>query len=199
MGKDALKALGNEIAKIISKVDSDIEKEIYIDRISKEYDISKEALFGEINKLKYAENSGIKKLSKPINMKNTKKEDKITKVGEAVIKRENMIISLLINPDINAYPIISKKIKPEDFKLEENQKIAMKLYEHFEKEDNNNILDLLEEQELIDHITSIMADDFEIIDNKKAIDDLISIYEKEKLIDEKNIKRKTYQKKKALI
>lgn len=182
---DKIKFL-NEIAKIISKVDSDIEKEIYIDRISKEYDISKEALFGEINKLKYAENSGIKKLSKPINMKNTKKEDKITKVGEAVIKRENMIISLLINPDINAYPIISKKIKPEDFKLEENQKIAMKLYEHFEKEDNNNILDLLEEQELIDHITSIMADDFEIIDNKKAIDDLISIYEKEKLIDEKN-------------
>lgn len=81
---------------------------------------------------------------------------------------------------------ISKKIKPEDFKLEENRKIAKKLYEHFEKGDSNNILDLLEEQSLVDHITSIMADDFEISDNEKAIEDLINLYEREKLVEEKN-------------
>ena len=31
-----------------------------------------------------------------------------------------------------------------------------------------------------------MADDFEISDNKKAIEDLLNLYEKEKLIDEKS-------------
>ena len=45
--------------------------------------------------------------------------------------------------------------------------------------------DLFSEEELINHITSIMADDFEISDNKKAIEDLLNLYEKEKMLDEK--------------
>ena len=182
---DKIKFL-NEIAKILSKVDNSIEREIYIDKISKEYKISKEAIYGESNKLKYADSQGIKILQNPVQVKVKQDVKKAYEENEALIKRENMIISLLINTEINAYPQISKKIRPEDFKLEENRKIANKLYEHFEKGDSNNILDLLEEQPLIDHITSIMADDFEIADNNKAIDDLIGLYEKEKLINKKN-------------
>lgn len=182
---DKIKFL-NEIVKILSKVDNSIEREIYVDKISKEYGISKEAIYGEANKIKYADNQGIKVLQKPVIIKTQEETKKLHKISEALIKRENMILSLLINPEINAYAQISAKIKPEDFKLEENRKIAKKLYEHFEKGDSNNILDLLEEQPLIDHITSIMADDFEIVDNKKAIDDLLNLYEKEKLIEEKN-------------
>ena len=61
------------------------------------------------------------------------------------------------------------------------------MYEHFEKGNSNtDVLNLFNEEDLINHITSIMADDFEIHDNKKAIEDILSLYEKEKLIDEKN-------------
>ena len=49
---DKIKFL-NETAQILSKVDNNIEKEIYIDKISEEYNISKEAIYGEVNKLKY--------------------------------------------------------------------------------------------------------------------------------------------------
>ena len=49
---DKIKFL-NEIAKLISKVDNTIEKEVYIEKISKEYQISKEAIYAEINKLIY--------------------------------------------------------------------------------------------------------------------------------------------------
>ena len=60
------------------------------------------------------------------------------------------------------------------------------MYEHFEKgNSNSDILSLFSEEELINHITSIMADDFEISDNKKAIEDLLNLYEKEKMLDEK--------------
>ena len=180
---DKIKFL-NEIVKILSKVDNNIEREVYIDRISKEYGISKEAIYGEANKLTSSEKQGLKVLQKPIRREQIKKED--SQVSDALIKRENMIISLLINPGSNAYEQISKKIQPEDFKLESNKKIANKLYEHFEKGDSNNILDLFEDQELINHITSIMAEDSQITDNKKAIDDLLNKYEKEKLIEEKN-------------
>ena len=41
--KDILKFL-NEIAKLISQIDSTIEREVYIEKFSKEYDISKEAI-----------------------------------------------------------------------------------------------------------------------------------------------------------
>lgn len=181
---DKIKFL-NEIVKILSKVDNNIEREIYIDKISKEYGISKEAIYGEANKAASSNNQGIKVLQRPIGIKRTAKNNN-EEVSEALIKRENMIISLLINPEINSYEQIRTKIKPEDFKLDANKKIATILYEHFEKgNSNSDILSLFSEEELINHITSIMADDFEISDNKKAIEDLLNLYEKEKMLDEK--------------
>lgn len=181
---DKIKFL-NEIVKILSKVDNSIEREIYIDRISKDYAISKEAIYAEANKMAYKEHRGIKAIEKPIVKKTEvkKKEEN----NDALIKRENMIISLLINPEIDANLRIMEKIQPQDFKLEQNREIAKRLYEHFQKgNSNNNVLNLFNEEELINHITSIMADDYEILDNKKAIDDFINIYEKEKLTNEKN-------------
>ena len=69
-----------------------------------------------------------------------------------------------------------------------NQKIAQKLYEEFEKGNSNTsqLLDWFQDEKIISHITEIMAGDFEITDVNKAIDDLISIYEKEKLISRRN-------------
>ena len=46
---DKIKFL-NEIAKLISKIDNTIEKEVYIERIAKSYNISKEAIYAEVNK-----------------------------------------------------------------------------------------------------------------------------------------------------
>lgn len=182
---DKIKFL-NEIVKILSKVDNSIEREIYIDRISKEYGISKEAIYAEANKVFNNTNQGIKILQRPIGIKKQDKKANGEEISEGLLKRENMIISLLINPEINAYEQISKRIKPEDFKLETNKKIASILYEHFEKGNSNtNILDWFTEEELVNHITSIMADDFEITNNEKAIEDLLKLHEKEKMIDEK--------------
>ena len=56
---DKIKFL-NEIAKLISKVENNIEKEVYIEKISKEYEISKEAIYAEVNKLSYDNNIGEK-------------------------------------------------------------------------------------------------------------------------------------------
>lgn len=182
---DKIKFL-NEIVKILSKVDNDIEKEVYIDKISSEYGITKEAIYAESNKLAYANNQGIKALQKPIIQKQENNK-KVEEISEGLIKRENMIISLLINPEIQAYDQIKEKIHPNDFKFYKNKKIAEILYEHFEKgNSNNNILDLFQDEEIVNHITYIMADDFEILDSKKAIIDIVTIYKKEKLLEEKN-------------
>lgn len=60
---DKIKFL-NEIAKLISKIDNTMEREIYIEKISKEYDISKEAIYAEVNKLTYSNSKGEKILEK---------------------------------------------------------------------------------------------------------------------------------------
>ena len=49
---DKIKFL-QEIAKVLLSIDSQIELEIQIDNISRDYGISKEAIYAEVNKIKY--------------------------------------------------------------------------------------------------------------------------------------------------
>ena len=61
-----------------------------------------------------------------------------------------------------------------------------KLYEEYEKGNSNinGILNMLEEEEQ-NHITKIMAQDYEIENIEKAIDDIMQSYEKDKLTHRK--------------
>ena len=182
---DKIKFL-NEVAKIISKVDNNIEKEIYIERISKEYDVSKEAIFAQTNKLQYNSNQGSKILERRIApIKSTKTE--ITETNENLNRRENMIISLLLTENSHAYENLKNIVTPNDFKTEINRKIVEILYEEYEKGNSNinSILDSIKDEEMLNTITKIMADDYDITDTNKAIIDIIKIYEKEKIIEEK--------------
>ena len=181
---DKIKFL-NEIAKLIAKVDNNIEREIYIEKIAKEYEISKEEIYAEVNKLTYknVQNEKVLEKSKPT-IVHRKRE--IKEVSERIKKRENTIISILLNGDLNIFQIIKQNIKPEDFQYELNNKIAKKLYEEFEKGNSNinGIIDELDEEEQ-NQITMIMAEDYEINDIEKAIDDIMQSYEKEKLNNRK--------------
>ncbi len=177
---DKIKFL-NEIAKLLSKIDNTIEKEVYIEKIAKTYDISKEAIYAEVNKLSYSNSNGEKILekSKPVIKHQIIKEEI---VPEAVERRENTVLAILLMGDLNIFQVIKHNIKIEDFKKALNQKIAKKLYEEFEKGNSNinGILDNLDEEEQ-NHITMIMADDYELTDIEKAIDDIVQSYKKEKL------------------
>lgn len=176
---DKIKFL-KETAKILQKIDSKIEQEIYIDKISKEYAISKEAIYAEINK-QTGNKIGNKVLEKNRSVV-TKKEN--NEVPVVLQKRENAIIALLINGDKAVYDQIKHRILPSDLKLDVNKKIVEKVYSEYEKSGTiaNNIIDLFtEDQEAVNKLTEIMADEFEQQIDKKTIDSIINIYEKEKL------------------
>ena len=181
---DKIKFL-NEIAKLISNVDNNIEREVYIEKIAKEYDISKEAIYAEVNKLTYKNIKSEKILEKSKPIITHRKEEK-KEVSQTIKRRENTIISILLTGDLSIYEIIKQNIKPEDFQDEVNANIAKKLYEEFEKGNSNinGIIDELEQEEQ-NQITMIMADDYEIDDLEKAIDDLIQTYQREKLNNRK--------------
>lgn len=180
---DKIKFL-NEIAKLISKVENNIEREIYIEKISKEYEISKEAIYAEVNKLSYAGNKSEKILDKPKPVAIHKKIE--NEISQATKKRENTVLAILLMGDLNVFQIIKQNIDVKDFKSELNKQIAQILYEEFEKGNSNinAILDKMGEEEQ-SHITEILADDYELDDIEKAIDDVMQKYEKEKLNERK--------------
>ena len=178
---DKIKFL-NQVAKILSNVTNSIERELYVEKIANEYNVSKEAIYGEVNKLIYTKNTGEKTLEKPIVKKEIKKEKQ--EIDSSTTKRENLIIYLLINYPQESYKKIKSVISENDMKLEENQKILKKMYEEIEKGNiNTDILNYFEEQNIIDHISGIMSYDFEISDLNKCIEDVVNTYEKDKLIN----------------
>lgn len=178
---DKIKFL-NQVAKILSNVTNSIERELYVEKIANEYNVSKEAIYGEVNKLIYTKNTGEKTLEKPIVKKEIKKEKQ--EIDSSTTKRENLIIYLLINYPQESYKKIKTVISENDMKLEENQKILKKMYEEIEKGNINiDILNYFEEQNIIDHISGIMSYDFEISDLNKCIEDVVNTYEKDKLIN----------------
>ena len=182
---DKIKFL-NEIAKILSKVENTMEREIYIEKIAQGYNISKEAIYAEVNKLIYNNIKEDKVLQsreiKPVreNIKNT------TEIDEDLKRRENTIISILLDSNANMFAKIKEQIKPEDFKDSVNRKMAEQLYKELEKEDCNinRLIDSFDE-ETQNHITMVMATDYEIDNLEKAVDDILQKYEKKKLDNRK--------------
>ena len=173
----------NEVSKIISKVESKIEREIYIDNISKQYGISKEAIFGEINKLLYKTNKDTNKLlSKPIPTK-----EKMSNISNVEIEREKMILYFLIkNYDEIGEKIISK-VKIEDFVVEKYKKIYNKILEL--KNNGNNIyseLTNIEDEEFQASLGEIFFSEYDITSVQKFTEDVINNYEKNKLNSRKS-------------
>ena len=181
---DKIKFL-NEIAKLISKINNTMEREIYIEKIAKGYNISKEAIYAEVNKLQYSNRQTSKILEKAIIKRNIAKNS--DQISEEIRKRENTIIWLLIN-STETYRVIKENISVEDFKDETNKEILKQIYEEVEKGNSNimSVLDHTDNEEIQNHLTEIMAADYGITDNKKAVEDLLKKYELEKLENKRN-------------
>ena len=183
---DKIKFL-QEIAKILIETDSQIELEIQLDNISKAYGISKEAIYAEINKIKYNNRKqDQKEKNRKIKQNIIRKKEK--KIDDATIRRENVIIYLLINGNDEVRQKIKNSIDSTQIKYPLNKEIIEKIYEYLNsgKEISNNILDNMDSQDLIGHFTNIMADDYEITDYEKSVDDIIMTYNKELVIERRN-------------
>ena len=173
-----------EIAKILSNVDNNIEREVYIDRISKVYEISKNAIVSEVDKLLYRSLAGVTKFEKTnIVLKDTQD----LKIDVATRKREGMVVYLLVDYTKLSFDRIKSVVDLDLIKSEKNKKIIGILYEKIDL--NNlpeNIISLFEDEDDINYVSGILSYDFEISDVNKAIEDIEKVYYKEKLISLRN-------------
>ena len=186
LANDKIKFL-TEIARELSKVNSSIEKEVYIDKIASDYQISKEAIYAEINKIQYVKGNNNKLLER----KSTVVKPTVSvedQVSDSVLKRENLVIYLLVNYPEETFQKLRANVRIEDIKSDKNKKILQKLYEELGSGNDNitNVLDFFEDEDVVNHLSGIMATDFEITEVGKCIEDVIINYEKDKLISKRN-------------
>lgn len=185
---DKIKFL-NEVAKIVAKVENSMEREVYVDKISLEYKVSKDAIYAEINKLLYANLRTEQKLEKKVvPVKNVSIQQDEQPVDVKTKRLESLVIYLLINYPDKSFERLTKLIDNNVIKIERNKAIINKLYEEHEKGNINieNILDLFEDEITVNYLSGIMSSDFEITDVDKCIEDVLVTYRKELLLQRKN-------------
>ena len=183
IAKDKVEFL-KQITKILTNVNNSIEREIYIDKISTQYDISKNAIFAEVNKILYSNKPKKEILEKKI----APVEKPVEEISDAILKREKMVLYLLINYFDDTYSKIKNEIKQEDFLDELNKTIYAKIIESDESDKDKilSIISNIEDVNIQSHISEIMVTDYQITSVDKALDDVIAIYSKERLNKKKN-------------
>lgn len=174
------------IAVIISKIESSIEKDIYIKKVASEVGIGIEAIYAEINKLAYGNNY------KPIKFK--PEENKVFNetlnlegVPENVYHAEKMAIFLLCQNEQAIYQNLKKHINYDKFKVNLYKELAEILYAYYESGKKSNIVDLFAKDEQVNIITGIMQEEYDFGNNiERAIEDVVYILRKYELEEEKN-------------
>ena len=185
---DKIKFL-NEVAKIVARVENSMEREVYVDKISLEYKVSKDAIYAEINKLLYANSRTEQKLEKKVvSVKSVSIQQDEQPVDVKTKRLESLVIYLLINYPDKSFERLKKLIDNNVIKIERNKAIINKLYEEHEKGNINieNILDLFEDEITVNYLSGIMSSDFEITDVDKCIEDVLVTYRKELLLQRRN-------------
>lgn len=185
---DKIKFL-NEVAKIVARVENSMEREVYVDKISLEYKVSKDAIYAEINKLLYANSRTEQKLEKKVvPVKSVSIQQDEQPVDVKTKRLESLVIYLLINYPDKSFERLKKLIDNNVIKIERNKAIINKLYEEHEKGNINieNILDLFEDEITVNYLSGIMSSDFEITDVDKCIEDVLVTYRKELLLQRRN-------------
>lgn len=180
---DKIKFL-NELAKTLSEVDNTMEREVYVDNIARTYGISKEAIYAEINKRLYKNTANEKILEKPTVTITQKPEEKI---DEATLKREKMLIYLLINYTEESFERIRQAVDLECIKSERNKNIIMTLISKISENANiENAVEWFNDEDTVNYLSGILLTDFEITDENKAIEDIEKIYLKERKVKRRN-------------
>ena len=113
----------NKVAVIISKLDNNVEREMYIKKFADEYEISEDAMYAEVLKrLRSRGNTAIKPAGNyDAAVRNTAN---INVAGDKKLIHEERLILLLLCVDNSTYKKIKDKLSINIFSDEENRRIA---------------------------------------------------------------------------
>ena len=166
-----------KVAEILSSISNSIEQEMYLDLISKKYNVSYDAIKSEIDKKTVKVEEGREKNKIQLNEKT--KQDVLTLRK----KQEEYILYLLLSKDKKVITDVLNRFKDKDFKYEDTKELFVYLKELNTKQDLTkiNILSLLteqEEQQKLRIVTEVFAQDMTAFNKAKLFEELDNIFKK---------------------
>lgn len=178
---DKIKFL-SKLSEILAKVESNIERDIYVDKFSRELNVGKEAIVAEIEK------NVFKKDSKINSFEQIKPVVDTSKIDKGILELENMIIYLLLQRDLKIYLRLSEVYSYEDSTLSSHKTLIKKLYEVYETGDINNkdLMALCETDEEHSILSELLIKEASKDDLEKLTIDIVRKIEIEKLQKRKN-------------
>ena len=129
---DKIKFL-SKLSQILAQIDSNIERDIYIEKYSRELGVGKEAIVAEIEKILFKKEHKASQEPKMIPLV------EVSNVDKSELELENMILSLLAQKNINVYLNISAVFPYQSSMLPTHQSLMKKMYELYETGDINTI------------------------------------------------------------
>ena len=175
----------NSAATVLSKINNSMERDIYINKLSAELGIGVEAIYSEINKkifspqVKSIKTSYLPAIEKSGISKNSD-------IPKNVYDAEKLLIFILCQNDRKLFEVIKKYMNYNNFRVNLYRKLAEKLFEYFESQKHQNIIDLFSDENDINVITGIMQEDHNFgNNNEKALLDAIDVIRRFDLETEK--------------
>ena len=139
---DKIKFL-TKMAEILAKLANNIERDVYIEKFSKELGVSKEAIAKEVEKILFKDEKKDKKF--------VLQRDSSQKSLELTSKEEETILYLLTSKNKNVYNMIKDVVEVNDFNGEVSKPLLVSFYNAY---DNDSIYSL-------DDLTSLCKNDNE--------------------------------------
>lgn len=173
----------NSTASVLAKLNNSMERELYVHKISSELGIGVEAIYSEINKKIFGNSI---KPSKTTYIPQTPQLTSTADIPKNVYDSEKLLIFLLCQNDRKIFNTIKKYMNYDNFRVNLYRKLAEKLYEYFESQKQQNIIDLFSDENDVNVITGIMQEEDNFgNNNEKALFDAIDILRKFDLEKEK--------------
>lgn len=193
----------NKMAEVLSKIENNIERDIYVDQLSDELGVGKEAILAEIDKITFKDKANLINWQKPILISEDKKGESDSHKNEI----EEILIYLLCEKNKKVYERIKSEVKEEDIKDETNRILLQRLYDEYEKDNMENIdimsicktdkdfsrmSAILMKENIADNIERVLNEVLKNFSNMKAQDKKKELIEKiQKATD--NEERKKYE------
>ena len=177
---DKIKFL-NKMAEVLAKVENNIERDIYIEKLSKEVGVGREAIQAEVEKFLFKDSKPVNKFVLPVTEE--KNKNNVSEKSDL----EEMILYLLTSKDNNVYNKVKKIACIEDFKIPTNKKILSLLYDKYENGDITNIdlTSICQTDEEFNTITRIMMRKNVEENFTKISEDVLNNFEMYKLQERK--------------
>lgn len=172
-----------KMAEILSKIDNNIERDIYVDKYSKELGVGKEAILAEIEK-KTLRNTVQKKPRDFISQNLLQQKGTIPYTTSV---NEDMIIFLLAQKKENIFYKLKENIPLSLIQDETKKNIIVKLYDLYETGNINNreVDSVCETEEEFNTMTGILMNENRKEDTDKVLIEVIKSFQLENLKNKK--------------